>query len=92
MSFGQPISFRDVTLFCVSCGEPFTFTPSQQIEYADRGWGEPRRCPECRQRRHKTTKLSPRQPEDIDPILARAQKEIERWRQAEAGHQGVPDG
>lgn len=69
MKFSQPISFRDVTLYCVVCGKSFTFTPSQQITYADRGWPEPRRCPSCRKARHKHNP-----PTNYDEIIAQAKR------------------
>jgi hypothetical protein len=81
MKLNQPISFRDVTLYCVVCGDAFTFTPSQQIEYADRGWPEPRRCPKCRHQRRKGIGLDPKQYTDIDETLKRAQAEIRKWQQ-----------
>ncbi len=38
----------DKTLTCVDCGQPFTFTSSEQQFYADRQFSEPRRCSTCR--------------------------------------------
>lgn len=38
----------DKTLTCADCGQPFTFTASEQQFYADRQFSEPRRCPSCR--------------------------------------------
>ena len=34
----------DKTLTCSDCGQPFTFTASEQEFYAERGFTEPRRC------------------------------------------------
>ena len=43
------ISYADKTLTCRDCGQPFTFTVSEQQFFADRGFqNDPSRCPECR--------------------------------------------
>lgn len=39
---------NDQTLTCRDCGQPFTFTSSEQEFYASRGFSEPVRCPDCR--------------------------------------------
>ena len=75
MRLRRPINFEDVTLYCVVCGEAFTFTPSQQITYADRGWPEPRRCPACRGRKHRQEE--PYRPTNLDDVMAKARQEIE---------------
>ena len=84
MNFSHAISFKDVTLYCVVCGEAFTFTPSQQIEYADRGWPEPRHCPAHRGHKHRQEhrQEQPYRPTNLDDVLAKA-------RQAIAKYQGV---
>lgn len=44
--------FKDITLRCTDCGREFVFTAGEQMFYADRGLlNEPRRCPDCRNRR-----------------------------------------
>jgi septal ring factor EnvC (AmiA/AmiB activator) len=45
--------FEDKILVCRQCGENFTFTISEQEYYSDKGWAEPRRCPQCRSARRK---------------------------------------
>jgi CxxC-x17-CxxC domain-containing protein len=46
------LSYADKTLTCRDCGEPFTFTVSEQQFFADRGFqNDPSRCPECRSAR-----------------------------------------
>jgi len=43
------MAFADKTLTCRDCGQPFTFTVSEQQFFADRGFeNEPSRCHECR--------------------------------------------
>ena len=83
MQFSEPISFRDVTLYCVACGEAFTFSPSQQIAYADKGWPEPRRCPI--HRGHKHRQKQPYRPQNLDDVLDKARREIERYRDSNNG-------
>ena len=38
----------DKTLTCRDCGNTFTFTEGEQDFYAQKGFGEPTRCPDCR--------------------------------------------
>jgi CxxC-x17-CxxC domain-containing protein len=46
------ISYADKTLTCRDCGQPFTFTVSEQQFFADKGFtNDPSRCPECRSAR-----------------------------------------
>ena len=41
--------FQDQTLTCSDCGQPFTWTASEQDFYAKKGFtNSPKRCPECR--------------------------------------------
>lgn len=44
----------DKLLTCKLCGAEFLFTTGEQRFYHDRGLAEPRRCPECRQKRKLT--------------------------------------
>ena len=87
--FSQPISFKDVTLYCVSCGEAFNFSPGEQIAYADRGWSEPRHCPIHRGHKHRQMHRQPHRqeqpyrPTNLDDVLARARREIARYRETE---------
>ena len=78
MELRHPISFKDVSLYCVVCGHAFIFTPGQQIAYADRGWPEPRRCPACRG--HKQRREQPYRPANLDDVLNKARQEIARYR------------
>lgn len=38
----------DRTLTCRDCGKAFVFTAGEQAFYAERGFVDPARCPECR--------------------------------------------
>ena len=38
----------DKTLTCRDCGNSFTFTEGEQDFYAQKGYSEPSRCPDCR--------------------------------------------
>lgn len=41
----------DRTLTCADCGQEFVFSASEQQFYTDRGFSDPRRCPDCRRAR-----------------------------------------
>ena len=41
----------DKTLTCKDCGAEFVFTEGEQAFYAEKGFSEPTRCPECRKAR-----------------------------------------
>ncbi len=38
----------DKVLTCKDCGKEFTFTAGEQEFYAEKGFHDPARCPECR--------------------------------------------
>lgn len=40
--------FKDRSLQCADCGRTYTFTSGEQEFYQERGYSEPRRCPDCR--------------------------------------------
>ena len=40
--------FVDKTLTCSDCGQEFTFTADDQEFFAERGYGQPKRCRACR--------------------------------------------
>lgn len=40
----------DKTLTCVECGKEFIFTEGEQKFYEEKGFQEPHRCKECRQK------------------------------------------
>jgi len=44
--------FADKQLKCKVCGQPFVFTSGEQLFFFDRSLTEPKRCPECRSKRH----------------------------------------
>ena len=41
----------DKTLICKDCGAEFIFTEGEQEFYAQKGFSNPVRCPECRKKR-----------------------------------------
>jgi CxxC-x17-CxxC domain-containing protein len=44
--------YEDKTITCADCGQPFTFTASEQAFYAEKGFSDaPKRCKVCRQSR-----------------------------------------
>jgi len=44
-------ALSDITLTCIDCGQPFTFTAGQQRFFAEKGFRRPSRCRECREAR-----------------------------------------
>lgn len=48
--------YEDEKLVCEDCGKEFIFTAGEQEFYAEKGLvNKPKRCPECRTARRKTT-------------------------------------
>lgn len=48
--------YQDEKLVCEDCGAEFVFTAGEQEFYAEKGLvNKPKRCPECRKARRKTT-------------------------------------
>jgi CxxC-x17-CxxC domain-containing protein len=46
------MAFQDKSLTCSDCGATFTFSAEDQEFYRSKGYAnEPKRCPECRQKR-----------------------------------------
>lgn len=43
--------YQDQTLSCSDCGAEFTFTGAEQTFYAEKGFGAPKRCPACREKK-----------------------------------------
>lgn len=42
---------KDVQLVCVDCNTVFSWTISEQLNYEQRGFTQPKRCPSCRRER-----------------------------------------
>ena len=50
------MEYRDKTLTCGDCAQPFVWTASEQLFYADRGFkNEPRRCRTCKSKKFAPT-------------------------------------
>lgn len=43
------MAYQDKTISCVECGAEFIFSAEDQEFHANRGYQDPKRCPECRQ-------------------------------------------
>jgi hypothetical protein len=43
--------FKDLTLKCADCGDPFEFPTFEQALFRKRNLHEPKRCPPCRIRK-----------------------------------------
>jgi len=44
----------DLTIYCIQCDKPFTFTEADQNRLNSQGFTEPKRCPGCRKRKQKS--------------------------------------
>lgn len=44
-------TYEDVTLKCVDCGKEFVLTGGERKYFAEKGFCEPKRCPDCRHAR-----------------------------------------
>jgi NAD-dependent SIR2 family protein deacetylase len=43
------MEYRDKSLVCVECHQPFVWTAGEQLFYADKNFkNEPKRCKECK--------------------------------------------
>ena len=45
------MTYNEKTLTCQDCGREFSFSARDQEFYADKGFNEPKRCPDCRRAR-----------------------------------------
>lgn len=45
------MSFKDIKLNCIDCGQEFIFTAREQSFFAEKGFQQPRRCYGCRRDR-----------------------------------------
>ena len=43
--------FQDRSMVCVECGETFAFSADDQRYHLEKGYTEPKRCPNCRRNR-----------------------------------------
>ena len=43
--------FQDKSMVCGECGESFTFSADDQKYHLEKGYTEPKRCPNCRRAR-----------------------------------------
>lgn len=45
------INFEAERLTCCDCGQPFVFSAGEKVFFWSKGLSQPKRCPECRQKR-----------------------------------------
>lgn len=45
------MSYQDKDLTCQDCGQSFTFSADDQSFHAEKGYTDPKRCPNCRRAR-----------------------------------------
>jgi CxxC-x17-CxxC domain-containing protein len=47
------MEYRDKTLVCIECHQPFVWTAGEQLFYADKNFkNEPKRCKDCKAKRN----------------------------------------
>ena len=49
---------KDKMIICVQCENPFVITAAEQGRLYERGFGIPKRCPDCRQKKSKPSSAS----------------------------------
>ena len=49
---------KNKVIRCQDCCNNFVFTAKQQESYAERGWGDPIRCPSCRARKKEIFRIN----------------------------------
>lgn len=63
--------FSDKTIICKDCGQPFTFTASEQEFYAEKGFtNEPQRCKACRTARKQNSSRNGEPRQMYDAVCA----------------------
>ena len=50
---------EDRSITCAECGQPFTFSKDDQQYHQEKGYTDPKRCPDCRQARRSQRNRSP---------------------------------
>ena len=54
------MEFKDKSLVCVECNQTFVWTAGEQLFYHDRNFtNEPKRCKDCKGRRHERVGRAP---------------------------------
>ncbi|MEW6672192.1 MAG: zinc-ribbon domain containing protein [Thermodesulfobacteriota bacterium] len=48
---------KDLIISCIQCNRSFIFTVREQERALSRGFSNPKRCPECRNRKERTPDL-----------------------------------
>ena len=56
------MEYRDKSLVCVECHQPFIWTAGEQLFYADKNFkNEPKRCKDCKSKRNSRMSAPPRE-------------------------------
>ena len=56
------MEYRDKSLVCVECHQPFIWTAGEQLFYADKNFkNEPKRCKDCKSKRNARLSQGPRE-------------------------------
>jgi hypothetical protein len=49
---------KDKIITCIQCETEFVVTVAEQLRLAARGFGRPKRCPECRKKKDKAIEMN----------------------------------
>ena len=70
------MDFKDKNLVCVECNQTFVWTAGEQTFYHDRNFtNEPKRCKECKGRRHEGGGRPPRERVETTTTCSQCGKE-----------------
>ena len=70
------MEYRDKSLVCVECHQPFVWTAGEQLFYADKNFkNEPKRCKECKTKRNSRMGGQPRERVETSATCSQCGKE-----------------
>ena len=70
------MEYRDKSLVCVECHQPFVWTAGEQLFYADKNFkNEPKRCKDCKSKRNARLTQSPRERVETTATCSQCGKE-----------------
>jgi hypothetical protein len=66
-------------IVCVQCDSEFEFDTEDQIRYAEKGYDDPQRCPDCRRHKSKIIYLNRQRESKFKRKLYRNKRERDDW-------------
>jgi CxxC-x17-CxxC domain-containing protein len=80
--------YQDITLDCVQCEKEFNFTAGEQEYFGERGFSEPKKCPDCRKAGRKKKRESNRNQIYRSPAFERSAPAHQKIRHSRGGVPG----